>query len=75
MKQIIVKNRDQAQAFCEKAKSQAAAYWVQRKNPLNICKMERLSKDAPVTWMDHTEGHWWSSTLTIRAKVKKEALI
>lgn len=75
MKQAMVKNMDEAERFCKAARCQAAAYWVSSKSPLDICRMEKISKNAAITWRNNANGLWWSATLTIADKARKDGLI
>ena len=78
MKQIMVQNygnagRSVAHKFVKNSRCQAAAHWVQSKNPLVICTMEKISAKSPVTWTN--TGRWWSSTLSVEDKARKDGLI
>src|SRR3972149_8378733 len=68
MKQIIVKNREEAKAFANGGirNSQRAAYWKEGKRAF---RFERLPGEISATWQADVEGNWWSETQTIGQKL------
>lgn len=67
MKQIIAKNREEAEKFVSEGRrdSQRAAYWKEGKKAF---RFERLPGCEP-TWNDNATGLWWSATLTVAQKL------